>query len=76
MGHFEKFKMLWNIEKNRKKCNHIFMNILELAESFKLMNRPGRPDPKFKKSLFSSEKMRNSGNYISDYSQSFFGKDF
>ena len=29
-----------------------------------------------KKQIFSSEKMRNSGNYIYDYAHSFFGEDF
>ena len=29
-----------------------------------------------KKQIFSSEKMRNSGNCIHDYVQSFFGEDF
>ena len=29
-----------------------------------------------KKGIIYSEKMRNSGNYISDYAQSFFGEDF
>ena len=29
-----------------------------------------------KKRITSSEKMRNSGNYIYDYDHSFFGKDF
>ena len=29
-----------------------------------------------KKKIISSEKMKNSGNYINDYAHSFFGKDF